>query len=91
MVQESNESERGWQENEDPWVFKLFRAASLSTEGSVILGKMAKGKKPYLYNSGISCLIKVGIEVAGVWRSPEIRRLFRAAWLGPEGSESREN
>ena len=31
-----------------------------------------------------------GREVAGEWRSPWATRLLRAAWLGPESSESRE-
>lgn len=34
--------------------------------------------------------MKVGRVVAGEWRSPCDGRLLRAAWLVPEGSESKE-
>jgi hypothetical protein len=44
-----------------------------------------------LYGSGDLGLMKLGREVAEIWMSPWCYRLFRAAWLGPEGSESRDD
>lgn len=52
---------------------------------------MGEGKLAYLYGSGVSSVMKVRREAAGKWRSSWDSRVLRAAWLGPEGSKSRED
>jgi hypothetical protein len=44
-----------------------------------------------VYRSGDSGLMKLDRDVAGKWNSPWCGRLLRAAWHGPESSESRED
>jgi hypothetical protein len=56
----------------------------------VILGCMVPDLQ-VSYDSEASGPMMVGGDMAGEWRSPWNSRLLRAGWLGPEGSESRED